>query len=111
MFHWLVALLLSVLPGGSPAAAEASFPETPDLPCTGYAQIRGELARSYAEAPVSIGLQSNGHLLQMFASSGNDTWTMVSLAPNGQACVVAAGSDWQSLKPGRPTPAAPEEGA
>jgi hypothetical protein len=109
MFHWLVALLLSVFPGTTPAAAPAL--ELPDLPCSGYAQIQGELARAYAEAPVSIGLQSNGHLLQLFASSGNDTWTMVSLAPDGQACVVAAGSDWQSLKPDRPAPAVPEEGA
>ncbi|HWL70596.1 MAG TPA: hypothetical protein VNS22_19770 [Geminicoccus sp.] len=109
MFHWLVALLLSVLAGGTPAAAPA--PELSDLPCSGYTQIQGELASTYAEAPVSMGLQSNGHLLQLFASSGNDTWTMVSLAPDGQACVVAAGSDWQSLKPKRPAPAVPEEGA
>ncbi len=104
MFHWLVSVLLTAFPADMPAAdAPPAPPEAlGELPCSGYEQIRAELGQHYAEAPVSIGLQSNGHLLQLFASAGRDTWTMVSLSPDGQACVVAAGSNWQSLKPEAP---------
>ncbi len=120
MFQWLVLGLLSVLPGGTPAVPASSPPPPaaalPELPCTDYRRIRAELGQTYAEEPVSAGLQSNGHLLQLFASAERDSWTMVSLAPDGQACVVAAGADWRSLRPddpagADPAQAAPEEGA
>lgn len=81
----------------APATAEPSSPMLPDLPCSGYDQIRRELDEQYAEEPVSLGLQSNGNLLQVFASSESGTWTIVSMSPNGTACVVAAGASWENL--------------
>ena len=118
MFQWLVSALLAVFPNTQPAPRAAAEPPMPppaasfqELPCSGYDQIRSELGQNYAEEPVSVGLQSNGHLLQLFASPGSDTWTIVSLAPDGQACVVAAGADWRSLRPKAFPRSAPENGA
>jgi hypothetical protein len=109
MFHWLVSVLLAAFPGEAPAAG-APPEAVQELPCSGYEQIRSELDQHYAEAPVSIGLQSNGHLLQLFASAGRATWTIVSLSPDGQACVVAAGSDWSSVQPAAGSETPLEEG-
>ncbi|HEX2525351.1 MAG TPA: hypothetical protein VHL31_03490 [Geminicoccus sp.] len=72
-----------------------------ELPCSRYDRIRQQLREEYAEEPVSLGLQSNGHLLQVFASAESGTWTIVSTAPSGTACVVAAGHDWETLPPAR----------
>ena len=83
------------------ARADERDEDAVELPCSGYDRIRRELDEEYAEEPVSLGLQSNGRLLQVFTSEETGTWTIVSMAPNGTACVVAAGDNWESLTPKR----------
>lgn len=48
----------------------------------------------YNETPQSMGLGENGQLFEMFASN-TGTWTIVMTLPNGTACMMAAGTDWQ----------------
>ena len=62
---------------------------------TGLEHLAGFLAQTYDERPVSAGLQSNGQLLQIFASAGSGSWTAVTTSPGGTACVVATGRDWE----------------
>lgn len=69
------------------------------VPCHDYAQIVETLGERYGEAPVSLGLQSNGHVLQVFTSPESGSWTILSVAPTGVGCIVAAGKSWMS----RPT--------
>lgn len=116
MFRTLVVALVTGLIGsfGCPfgsagrvlaqEAQDAQAAPSPDdqftaLPCSRYDSIRRQLNQDYAEEPVSLGLQSNGNLLQIFASAESGTWTIVSMAPNGTACVVAAGASWENVGP------------
>ena len=97
-FSTLVLLVLAfVLPAR--AAEPELTPEPaagpPALPCHRYEEIRKELDTHYAEAPVSLGLQTNGNMLQVFASRERRTWTIVSTSPTGLACIVAAGEGWE----------------
>lgn len=78
------------------AKAQTAIPSAPRL-CYDYREIARQLGASYEEAPVSLGLQSNGNLLQVFASAKSGTWTIVSLTPSGFACVLAAGRGWESI--------------
>lgn len=71
------------------------------LPCHAYAEIARQLGATYAEAPVSLGLQSNGNLLQVFSSAESGSWTIVSVAPDGSACVLAAGQHWETVTPAK----------
>lgn len=109
---FVVALVMGLIGGfgcplGSAGRAQAqeaqAMPEPDDqfttLPCSRYDLIRRQLGQDYAEEPVSLGLQSNGNLLQIFASATSGTWTIVSMAPNGTACVVAAGASWENIAP------------
>jgi hypothetical protein len=83
----------------SAAIAAAEEPPLPDrVPCSDYASIAQQLGARYEEAPVSLGLQSNGNVLQVFASATSGTWTVVSLTPSGYACILAAGESWESIK-------------
>lgn len=88
-----VLLLGSALAGSAQAAAPAAAQR---LPCHDYAQIADTLGERYGEAPVSLGLQSNGHVLQVFASAESGSWTILSVAPSGIGCIVAAGKSWMS---------------
>lgn len=65
--------------------------------CHDANEIAKQLGNKYDEAPVAFGLQSNGHLLQVYASEDKGTWTVVSTSPAGVSCIVAAGKRWESL--------------
>jgi hypothetical protein len=79
----------------TPLAAQAN--QGVRMPCHNDAEIDKQLSGKYEEAPVAFGLQSNGNLLQVYASDVKGTWTVVSTTPNGMSCIVAAGQKWESL--------------
>ena len=41
----------------------------------------------------------NGKLIQVFVSTETGTWTIISTAPTGVSCIVAAGESWETLPP------------
>ena len=87
--------------------ADATAPPAPvQLPCFSHAEVARQLKATYHEAPVSLGLQSNGNLLQVFHAPASGTWTIVSTSPQGMACILAAGRDWENLTPPNADPAA-----
>jgi hypothetical protein len=84
---------------GPTANAQMSGSEG-SLPCHDYQKIAETLGKRYGETPVSLGLQTNGHLLQVFSSPESGSWTILSVTPTGIGCIVAAGRNWQSRQPG-----------
>ena len=98
-----LAIAVALLWGGE-AVGQAT------RPCGPSAMMAKQSTKKYKEAPVAFGLQSNGSLLQVYASDHRndkdatndgeaDTWTIVSTTPNGMSCIVAAGRYWQAIKP------------
>jgi len=79
-----------------PAAAQQNQQQM-RMPCHDSGEIHKQLSRKYDEAPVAFGLQTNGNLLQIYASKDTGTWTVVSTSPAGLSCIVAAGKSWESL--------------
>ena len=65
--------------------------------CTTHAEVTKHLDRRYAEAPVGIGLASNGGVIEVFSSGDGSTWTIVITKPDGMSCVVASGEAWENL--------------
>ena len=65
--------------------------------CAKYTDIAKHLSANYSEAPVSIGLASNGGLVQVFSSKEGETWSIVMTMPNGMSCLLAAGESWENL--------------
>jgi hypothetical protein len=91
----LVSLLFVIwtliLPLSAAAKAEPA--------CGHHADVLKQLSERYKEAPVALGLASNGNLLEVFSSDSGSTWTIIVTSPNGTSCLVAAGQDWQPAKP------------
>lgn len=75
------------------------------LPCHDYQRIVETLDKRYGETPVSLGVQTNGHVLQVFASASSGSWTILTVAPTGIGCIIAAGRNWHQQKPQRSDPA------
>lgn len=91
-------LLFAALAAWAPAALAETDPVPVRLPCFSYAEVARQLKGTYEEAPVSLGLQANGNLLQVFNSAKSGSWTIVSTSPDGTACILAAGRNWENLK-------------
>jgi hypothetical protein len=94
---FLSGLVLASGALASPIGAQQMPPAAVRMPCHNATEIAKQLNSRYDESPVAFGLQSNGNLLQVYASEEKGTWTVVSTTPNGLSCIVAAGKTWESL--------------
>ena len=68
------------------------------IPCHNYKEISNQLDKRYQESPISIGMQSNGNMLQVYANEGKGSWTILSVTPQGLGCILAAGRNWEAIK-------------
>ena len=93
---WFGSFVLAAAALAQPAGAEPA-PANPRLPCHDYVKMAEHLGAKYAEKPVAYGMQSNGNLLQVFASPDTGTWTILSVSPKGTSCIVAAGKSWEDM--------------
>ena len=86
----------AVLVAAQPVDAQGVQPPA-RLPCHDYEKMAKHLGMKYDEKPVAFGMQSNGNLLQVFASKDTGTWTILSVSPKGTSCILAAGKTWEDL--------------
>jgi|TARA_Y100000294_G_scaffold152322_1_gene150553 hypothetical protein len=64
--------------------------------CSTHRTVSDSLKKSYAEAPVSMGVTAGGGVIEVYASP-KGTWTLVITQPNGTSCLIAAGQGWKNL--------------
>lgn len=80
--------------------ASAVAQEDPNHPCMNYGDLRKAVAQNFGEAPAGSGIVETGKaVIMIFASPKGDTWTAAILGPDGNACVIAHGSDWEPVIP------------
>lgn len=84
-----LALVLALI--GSPAVAQ--------MQCGGYADAAAHLATEFGEALTVQGIDGAGNVVAMFANPDTGTWTAFIVYPDGTACMVAAGGDFEYHKP------------
>jgi hypothetical protein len=86
---------LGLLPAGA-VADPRPIPEPSLAPsCRSYGELRTLLHERFKEHPTSAGLADDGTVMQVFASAGAATWTIVSVSSGGTACILATGKAWQ----------------
>ena len=81
------------------AAAVALWPFSAhgQAACTEREQVTTHLAKKYSEAPVAIGMVSNGNILEVFSSEHGETWTVTMTTPQGLTCLIAGGDTWETI--------------
>jgi hypothetical protein len=85
----LVLILAAAAIFATPAAAQQPV-------CKPRAELVLILFTKHGETQQSFGLQSDGRVLEVFASH-TGSWTAFVTLPGGQACVVVSGQAWTSL--------------
>ncbi len=64
--------------------------------CGDRGELIEKLENSFSETPHSMGLASNGSMIEIFASP-DGSWTIVMTQPDGVTCLMAAGENWEEL--------------
>jgi hypothetical protein len=94
---YLISAALAGMLGVTSASAQAP-PATDVAPaCHSHADLAKMLGQKFAEQPSALGVQANGHLVEVFVSNEGTSWTIVVTRPDGWSCIVAVGQDWESL--------------
>lgn len=76
-------------------------------PCAPREQVVRELADTYREQRLAIGLSADGHVLELFVGPTRD-WTLLATRPDGISCIVVFGSFLETTLPApAPAPADP----
>jgi hypothetical protein len=95
----LALLAVPAALAAAPAAAQESG-AVAAARCGEHDSVAGYLQQQFDERPVSLGLQADGRILQVFASDRTGTWTIVTTTPRGMSCIVSGGEAWEDLPHG-----------
>ncbi len=87
LFAFVVMLALAL-------AAAAALGQTI---CGSRDQVLKQLGSQYQEAPVGIGLASNGTIVELLTSP-TGTWTLLVTPPRGPTCLMGTGEGWQAIE-------------
>ncbi len=98
MVRYLTAILGTLFIGWGAFSSSAQAQAL----CEERDAIVASLEKTYSEAPVSMGLGSNGAIIEVFASPSG-SFTIILTRPNGLTCVMSAGELWENLP--KPLPA------
>lgn len=99
----MFALSLGI--GGMVLAADIARGQTQ---CAARDRVLVFLAERYGETRHVVGIAGEGAVMELFAADDTGTWTITVTLPDGQMCLVASGSDYESVTedlPAKGTPA------
>ena len=57
-----------------------------------------KLEKMYDESRAGIGVLGDSAVFEIWTSTKTGSWTMLVTRPDGVACIMAAGRDWQTLQ-------------
>jgi hypothetical protein len=97
-------LFLSLLAMFRMAEAQTQNVPIPSAACGQRADIVKHLSKEFREAQTARGLADSGGLAEVWTSEDDSTWTILLTLPNGKACLIGTGTDWQTLEYKAPAP-------
>jgi hypothetical protein len=89
--------IIAGLTAASMAASAAGQARDKTVPCLKRSTAIKHLGKKYSEIPVATGLTNNGAVLEVLSSKTGKNWTIMVTLPNGTACMIAAGENWEKV--------------
>jgi hypothetical protein len=72
--------------------------------CSELSAVREQMRAMFQEEVTALAMQGNGNLLILFQTDMSkverghpNAWTLYSATPNGVACMVASGFNWETM--------------
>lgn len=67
-----------------------------------HCNLRENTLRTFAErfneAPVAIGLTTNGQVIEILSTPNGSTWSAFLTNPNGMTCMIGSGTSWNIIE-------------
>lgn len=76
------------------AVALAAGPAWGQATCAPVLEMLADLYEQYGEAPAWLGLRGDGRLVELVIDHEHGTWTLLTISPDGRACMWAEGDGW-----------------
>lgn len=93
----LLAMVVGATFGLQVSTAEGQVqPELYTIMCGPKGHLFGQLERNYGEVEVWRGMVTRGVML-IYANRTSDTWSFVWLRPDGTACLLSHGREWEAI--------------
>lgn len=70
--------------------------------CGPRAAVMAHLAERYGETRQAIGMAANAMVMELFASTDTQSWTITITTAEGQTCLVASGDGYEALSEALP---------
>lgn len=87
-----IAFMLFTVTGHKPVAAEGM------RNCAPREAVLERLTGKCGESIRMMALGANGSVVEVMASGGGETWTILVTRPNGLTCLVASGTDFEVME-------------
>ena len=78
------------------ACASVSNAFAVGVQCAKHNTLMGMLTKKYSENPIAMGTVNEDRFMQLFVSP-QGSWTILITKTDGEACIVAAGQNWEKL--------------
>lgn len=90
----LIGLMLLLSTSWAKAEPAPGAPVVISL-CAPWPQFKEQFRKRHGEVPIGGGLVNGKAVLQVLASAGGATWSIVAVDRSGIACLTAAGKGWE----------------
>ena len=77
----------------------AAAPAQANFRCAERDLVVTRLAEKYGTSFSGGGMVNAQQIYEVWASDAQGTWTILVTMPNGQSCIMAAGTDWRGALP------------
>jgi hypothetical protein len=89
-------MLRTIATAALTTAAAAAATTASAQSCGDREHVVARLGSVHAEHLVAAGLQDEGHVMEVWASQGGATWTILLTRADGVTCIVGTGNVWAS---------------
>ncbi len=86
-------------------ATQNAFAQTAQ--CAPRPDVLAALADKYGEARRGIGIAGQNAVMELFVNADTGTWTMIATTPDGKTCLIASGSNFETVSDPAPAKGSP----
>jgi hypothetical protein len=78
----------------------AGTAQAEQIPCMGAPDLIAHLSERYGEGVLAAAMGQGDVRMIVMVNDETGSWTVLAVRPDGKACAVAAGTDWQMMPQG-----------
>lgn len=82
---------------------QSALAQTMPSQCAPRDAVLATLDTNYGEGRLAVGIAGQSNMMELFSNSETGTWTLLATSPDGQTCLIASGSHFETVRQTAPT--------